>query len=133
MTEPDNELRRFDTVPLELVATLTGTRCYSHDDCDLSRDHDTNCAVVSPVGLVHEVLPDRRSIAHDEIAALRKIVSAFNEVEDAARELESLIHDIDRNGPERVKKLLGKRFRYVDIEWPIPLEEKEWQRELDEF
>lgn len=127
------EIHRFDEIPIEMVATYKKFECNEHDECSLVAGHDSSCAVASPTGLVHEVLSDRRSIANDEIAALRKIVSAFNEVEDAARELESLVHDIDRNGPERVKKLLGKRFSYVYIEWPIPLAETEWQHELDEF
>lgn len=133
MIEPDNELRRFDTVPLELVATLPGTRCDDHDDCDLSRDHDTNCAVVSPVGLVHKVLPSKDDVSNEELEAMRKIVTAFSELEDVYEEVEYLIHCTERSGPPRLRKLLRERFSVLSIEWPIPADEKHWRNELADF
>lgn len=123
---------RFDTLPLDQVATLNGTRCDEHTQCGLVTGHDGPCADVSPVGLVHEVLP-ALTVTGEEFDALNRIVSAYNELEDALQEAESVLDELERSGPARIKKLLARRSSYMNVDWPIPADADDWPEDLAEF
>lgn len=125
-------IHRFDTLPLDQVATLNGTRCDEHTQCGLVTGHDGPCADVSPVGLVHEVLPDL-TVTGGELDALNRIKSAYNELEDAIQEAESVLDELERSGPTRIKKLLARSGSYMNVDWPISADADDWPEDLAEF
>lgn len=126
------DLRRFDTVPIDLVATLDGTRCDEHRQCGLVKLHEGPCAVVSPAGLVHEVLPDQY-LTGKEFDAMNRIKAAYNAIDEAISEAEALTDELHRSGPERIKALIAKRRSYMTVDWLIPDSPDEWPEDLANF
>lgn len=125
------ELRRFDTVPLEQVATLNGTRCTADEDCDLVRGHETTCAVVSPAGLVHEILEPVPALSDDEQKMMERIHNAYTDLQRAEDEINFIERDLLLKGPQRVWDAIKGSSMIVQFDWPIPDEEDDWADFLD--
>lgn len=125
------KLYRFDTVPLEQVATLNGTRCMTQNECDLIRDHATECAVVSTNGLVHKIIPEEPPLTKEETAAMIRLMSACEDLDNAIENLEDTERILRATGPERVKRLLRNYYSTVMFDWPIPSDELDWEAALE--
>ena len=123
---------RFDTLPLDQVATLDGTRCYEHTQCRLIAGHEGPCADVSPAGLVHEVLPEQY-VTGKEFDALNQIKEAYNAIHQAMSDADDLTSELLLAGPNRIKTLIAKRRKYLDVEYLVPDDPDEWPEDLANF
>ena len=132
MTGSDpTELHRYDTVPLEMVATLPSTRCSLDEECGLEHGHSTPCAVVSPVGLVHSIIEPTPALTGEEETIMQRLYDAHSDLQKAADEIDSIESELARNGPARVRDALTGTPLGAYVDWPIPDDTEDWPAFLD--